>query len=357
MFFKIYEKRPTFIVSHYHINISIGKAGRIMISGFEFSNTTIASEEKKYSEQFYKSDSNLLSDSINYYGILFLSYLRAHGDNKFRKLDKDEQSSILDKVYGRFQNAMKYAFNKGHQTGFSLLLLKSSQEYKQDFFENPDAHDFFLFTLDEMVSDDVFKKNVNRDVIDRLIQYIRNHNIENGYAAVMQCANRFYRKGVGVAFEQVRQNIVHKNYKVTGRSRMLNVPYNRDFTATPAFKASFSLESPAYEEWDLHWDETYGFEASKSLIAKAMIHQFSAKEIKEYADINAKTYKMMHNFFKGTFKDDELLYMIRIDFLAYDSKNFPRKIQNSEITAIRLALSQSISRRLQVDGDHIFISD
>lgn len=46
---------------------------------------------------------------------------------------------------------------------------------------------------------------------------------------------------------------------------MLKVPFNQSFTVTPSFKATFSLESPNYEEWDLHWDETYGFNAAKGI--------------------------------------------------------------------------------------------
>lgn len=327
-----------------------------MISGLQFTNEQIAAEEKKYIDEFYKGDSSILSDGINYYGVLFNAFLREHPDSDFAKLKDDQQEEILDKVYSRFQTAMKYAFNKGHQTCFLVLLLQSSQEFSRDFFAKPDAHDFFLYTYDNMITADAFRQNLTRDAIDMLIQYTRK-NFEDGYPEIMAMATRFYKKGIGVAFEQIRENIVKQKANVTGRSRMLNVPYNDSFSATPAFKASFALESPAYEEWNLHWDETYGFEASKGLVAKAMVHQFTASEITEYAKVDAKTYQMMKTFFNGTFADDELLYMIRIDFLAVDTENFPRIIQSSEYKAIRLAFTQTICRRLKVDGSHIFVSD
>lgn len=328
-----------------------------MISGLEFSNKTIASEEKKYIDEFYKGDNTLLSDSINYYSVLFTSFLVSHKDNNFRKLSEKEQSRIIDKEESRFQTGMIYAFNKGHQTCFSLLLLPSSQEFHRSFFEKPESHDYFLFTYNSMISDDVFRENLTRDAIDMLIQYTRKY-FEGGYTEIMNLAAIFFRKGIGVAYEQIRKNIVKAQYKITGHSRMLNVPYNEEFQATPAFKATFSLESPGYEEWDMHWDETYGFEATKELVAKVMIHRLKAKTIRSYSQKGAKTYSMIkNNFLDSNANDETTIYLIRIDFLTADTDNFPRLIQGNEYKAIRLALTQTICRRLQVDSNKVFVSD
>lgn len=327
-----------------------------MITGLEFSNNEIVAQEKKYIDDFYKGDTTILSDGIRYYGVLFSSFLNNHADSNYEKLKQSAKEEILDKVFSRFQTAMKYAFNKGHQTCFLVLLLGSSQEFTKDFFKKPDALDFFIYTYDDMIKPDIFRENLTRDAIDKLIEYTRK-NFENGYPEIMQIATRFFKKGISVAFEQIRKNIVKQDYEITGRSRMLNVPYNSDFSATPAFKATFSLESPAYEEWDLHWDATYGFEASKGLVAKTMVHQFRAKEIADYSEVDAKTYKMMKTFFTQDYEDDELLYMIRIDFLDTTRQEFPRIIQKSEYLAIRKALAETICRRLGVDGSHIFVSD
>lgn len=327
-----------------------------MISGLEFPSEIITSSEKKYIDKFYESDSTLLSDSINYYGVLFSAYLISHGDKKFQQMNHSEQNTIIQKEETRFQTAMKYAFNKGHQIGFSLLLMSESQEYDQDFFTDPNSRDDFLYTYDNLVTTNVFEENIRRDAIDRLIRYTR-RNFENGYKVITDLGTRFFKKGIAVAFDDVRKYVLQKKYKISGYSQMLNVPYNQDFTVTPAFKATFAMESSDYEEWDLHWDATYGFNAAKGLVAKVMIHRLNLKTIRKYAKEHANTYAMLNNFVSQDLHDDEVVYLVRIDFLVVDTSQFPRLLQHSEYTAIELALKQTISRRLKVDNSHLFITD
>ncbi|WP_414152912.1 hypothetical protein ACKN8S_13625 (plasmid) [Limosilactobacillus reuteri] len=327
-----------------------------MISGLDFSSETIASTEKKYIEQFYKSDDPLLSDSIRYYSILFLTFLQTHEDKKFSHQDRATKKVIFDKEMSSFRTAMRYAFNKGHQIAFSLLLMKQSQEFSQDFFESPNSHDDFLYTYETMVTTDVFNDTLRRDAIDNLIKYTR-RNFENGYNEIISLGTRFYKKGIGVGFEQIRKYIVQRDYKITGYSKMLSVPYNQSFTVTPAFKATFSLEHQDYEEWDLHWDETYGFNAAKGMLAKAMINHLNVGDVRSYAQKDASTYKMINQFSSQDFQDSDVVYLIRIDFLVTDTENFPRLLQNSEYNAIKLALKQTIRRRLKVDNSHLFITN
>lgn len=327
-----------------------------MIKGRDFSSQTIANEEKKYIDQFYDSKDTLLSDALAYYGVLFQTFLYRNGDKLFKQMNEKEQQLIIEKEMSRFNTAMMYAFNKGHQTGFALLLMPTSQIYAPDFFEQPDAHEYFIFTFDNMITKDAFEDNLQRDAIDVLIRYTRRH-FENGYDEVMNIGRRFFKKGAGVAFEHVREHIVGVDYSIQGYSRMLNAPYNQDFSVTPAFMANFSFESPAFESWDIHWDATYGINASKNLIAKLMVHQFTYKEIKDYADVNTKSYIMLKNYFDNGYDDEELIYLAEMNFLSVEKSNFPRLLENSEYREIRRSVRQTLTRRLGIDGAHLFIVD
>lgn len=327
-----------------------------MITGREFSSETINTLEEQNINDFYYSDHSLLSDALNYYGILFTTFLMTHGDKRFDELSNEEKKKIIDRELSKFRNAMIYSFNKGHQMGFTLLLKKESQEFDPSFFTMPEAHDDFIYTYERMVKPSVFNINIERDAIDRFIKDTRKH-FENGYKEITELGTRFFKKGIGVAFEQVRQKVLNVDYKITGRSKMLEVPFNQSFTVTPSFKATFSLESPNYEEWDLHWDETYGFNAAKGIIAKVMIHRLRMSEIKKYNNARAQVYSMLYNFVNKEFQDDEEIYLARLDFLVTDTEDFPRLLEKSEYNAIKLSLKQTICRRLEIDGHHLFITN
>lgn len=326
-----------------------------MIDNLEFSKETIVDKEQRGLEDFYNNDNSKLKDGIVYYEVLFRTFLLMSGDKNFEKLADKEKDLIIEKTAAKFRIAMQYAFNKGHQTTYGLLLMKQTQKFDKNFFTKPESKDYFLYNFDKMITDSVFKDNLQRNALDVLIKYMRQY-FENGYQKVMDIATRFFKKGVEVAFDQIRINIVNVRYDIKGTSRMLNVPLNQSFEVTPAFRATFSLESPAYEEWDLHWDATYGFNATKSLVAKTMIHQFTMSEIKAYADVDARTYKIMNEYFNSQFSDNELVYLVRTDFLTLDTE-FPRTIERNEYMAIRVALRRTIGQRLKVDGSHIFITD
>ncbi|WP_056994791.1 hypothetical protein [Limosilactobacillus ingluviei] len=327
-----------------------------MIKGRHFDQTTITNLEVENIKEFYKNDTAILPESLNYYETLFRGYLATKEDNKFKQKKSEEKEVIYDKVMQRFETGMIYAFNKGHQLGFILLLSDSPVEFEPDFFAQPDSLKVFISSLEHMVSNELIEDSFRKDAMLVLINFTRRY-FEGGYPKIKDFATRFYLKGLGVALDQVRENVVQKPYKITGRSRMLNVPYNKDFTVTPAFKGSFSVESPRYEEWDIQWDETYPKAMGSGLIAKVLVHQFTAKEIKDYAAVDAKTYRMVKDFFSAPFADDELLYLVRLDLLAMvDISNFPRIIEANEYQIIKMAIQKTISNRLDVDSAHLFIT-
>lgn len=326
-----------------------------MIDSLEFSRETIVAQEQQGLSSFYDNDDSELRRWIIYYEVLFRGFLAQNGDKNFIQLKDEEQEAVIEKTVERFRNGMQYAFNKGHQATYGLLLTSGTQTFSKDSFSNPASRDYFLFNFDNLFAKDVFEDNLRRNALDILIKYTRRY-FENGYQEIMDLANRFFKKGAEVAFDQIRVNILHVNYSISGHSRLLNVPLNQSFAVTPAFQATFSLESPAYEEWNLHWNATYGFDAAKSLVAKTMIHQFTVPEIQSYASFNAETYQVMQRFFNLEIANDDPVYMVRTDFLLTDA-SFPREIEENEYLTIRVSLKDTICRRLNVDGNHIFMAD
>lgn len=330
-----------------------------MIVGREFDAETIHKEEKASLNDFYAGNDPILSDSIAYYSILFEQFLYRNADKKFIRYDKNTKKQIIDKEMAEFEAAMRYSFNKGHQTAFLVLLMstKNNQSYDVDYFERPDSLNNFLYTLDQSISPDVVANNISRDANDTLINYTRK-NFENGYNEVMTLGRIFFKKGASVAFDQIRKNIVGVDYKISRYSRMLSVPYNQEFTVTPAFKGQFSIETPGFEEWDVFWDATYDAKFANNLIAKVLIHNFVAKNIREYSEVGAPTYQMLMNrHLIDKFDDNESLYVVEINFVLFDPRKTVRLLEQAEYQATRVSLASTISRKLNVDDKHIFITD
>lgn len=336
-----------------------------MIKGLDYSDDTIAKEQNKYITKLYQDGRPpVLVDGIRYYGTLFTAFLYAHADHTFTAMNEDEQTKIIQKEYTLFRTAMMYSFNKGHQMGFLLLLRndhmidkhkKPTLTYDQSFFTNPSSHDYFVYTLQAHMAKNIIKLNLQRDAINMLIRHTRQH-FEAGYDEISELAIYFYKKGAGVAFEQIRTGILNIDYKITGRSRLLNIPYNQSVTVTPAFKATFSIESLAYEELDLHWDETYGQENASRLIAKLMVHQFSYQEIQKYAQVHAPTYVMIKNFLNADYNSDTPIYLAKIDFLTTPPLK-PRLINSAEYQSIREAINQTLLRRLKVKQKQLLVAE
>lgn len=330
-----------------------------MITGRKFDLETIHKEELDNLNAYYAGNDPMLSDSIAYYAILFRRFLWENADNTFLRKDEKVQQKIIEKELDEFQGAMQYSFNKGHQTAFLVLLIstKSTQEYDTEYFKNPDSRNNFLYTFDKTINSDVFTNNISRDANDTLINYTRN-NFENGYNEVMSLARIFFKKGASVAFDQVRKSIVGVDYQLTGYSRMMQVPYNQEFTVTPAFKGKFCIETPGFEEWDVFWDASYDAKFASNLVAKILIHSITAKQIKEYAKFKASTYEMLlnHNLV-DEFAEDDALFIVEINFALFNPKDTVRLLDQAEYQAVRVSLASTIARKLNVDGKHIFITD
>ena len=163
-----------------------------MITGREFSSETINTIEEENINDFYHGDHSLLSDALNYYGILFTTFLMTHGDKRFDELSNEEKKKIIDRELSKFRNAMIYSFNKGHQMGFPLLLMKESQEFDPSFFTKPESHDDFVYTYDRMVKPSVFNINIERDAIDRCILQVKSAEKCNDFLHSLAAHFLFY---------------------------------------------------------------------------------------------------------------------------------------------------------------------
>lgn len=331
-----------------------------MISGQHFDDAHIRDLEQKNLIDFYQADNPdpILGDAIGYYSVLFQTYLRENEDRTFSQMSEKDKENILDTENTKFRLAMQYSFNKGHQIAFAILLMdtKVSQKFDKSFFSNPNSKTYFLYNLDTMVSPVVTEENLCRDKNEILIRDTRRH-FENGYQKIMYFAKIFYKKGASLAFEQIRKNIVHAQYDIKGTSRLMNIPYNQDVEVTPAFTATFSLESPNFEEWDIHWDATYGYDISNRIIAKFLIHQLSIGEIKEYADqAGAITYHMLQGRFSDKMSTNQVVYVGEVNFSLVTPLKGMRLIEEPEYNAIRTALALTLKRRLQLASDQVLIT-
>ena len=67
-----------------------------MITGKRFENQLIAAKEAEYLNCYYNSDNFLLSDAIEYYSVIFKTFLKLHEGRFFQKLDSVQK----EKIYG-----------------------------------------------------------------------------------------------------------------------------------------------------------------------------------------------------------------------------------------------------------------
>lgn len=329
-----------------------------MIAGKKFTNSEIAEKEAKFLEDYYHNNDPRLSDSVEYYSILFQSFLRNEDnqDDSFKKLENKQKEDIFKSEDDLFRNAMHYAFNKGHQTAFLILLMNSrnSQTFDESIFAEKSAKDVFLFNLDNLISEDVYNENLRRSQVELLINYTRD-NFENGLFKIMDLAKIFFKKGCEIAYEQITEQIIQVQKKDLAVSRITSVDLNDSFQITPAFSATFVMESPRFEEWDIHWDSTYGHDVSNKLIGTFLIHQLTIKEIKNYAEVGAIVYQqMLENL--SSFEDDEIVYLGEIRFsLIEPPLDGLRTIEKNEISAIQYALTLTLKRKLGVPAKNILI--
>lgn len=330
-----------------------------MISGKTFDNSEIRDLEAKYLWNFYHADNPdpILSDGIRYYLVLFNAYMELNKDRVFAQLDQKEQNNILDNQRQMFAQAMQYSFNKGHQAAFAWLLSNSrvSQKLDESFFSNPNSKLAFVYNVDHMIKPKVQEENLRRDRNEILIREIRRH-FEHGYPKIMEFAKIFYRKGFAVAFEDVRKNIVKVDYQIKGTSRLLNIPYNQDIDVTPAFSATFAFESSSFEEWDLHWNATYGYDVNKKIIGKFIIHQLTKREIDAFSEVGAIDYKMVQSRISTNLKPDDIIYLGEINWnLVRPIAGMP-VIYPDEYNAIREQLAMTLQRSAHINANQILVT-
>lgn len=330
-----------------------------MIQGLSFNHEVIHAKEKKCLSEFYASDNPYLGDAIVYYEFLFLDYLSQHSDSGFKRKSIKEQKHIMDKEIKEYQEAMRYAFNKGHQTAFDVLLkdTKNNQGYEKDYFKNPSSLNNFIYTFEKTITEDVFKENIMRDSIDVLTNFTR-RNFDKTYGVIKALGMIFFKKGAGIAFEQIRKQIVGIDYEITGYSQLMHMPINQEFDVTPAFKGQFSLESTDNEEWDIFWDATYDAAYADNLIAKCLIHKISMFEARKMKEKDAITYRTILDKQKkiNSLEDNDSFYLVEINFLLFNPNTTPRLLSSAEYEAIVTSLTSTISRKLRVSTDHIFVT-
>lgn len=345
-----FEIRITVLLKEREINL---------IQGLSFSREVIHAKEKKCLSEFYASDNPYLGDAIVYYQFLFLDYLNQHSDSGFSRKNSKEQKRILDKEIKEYQEAMRYAFNKGHQTAFNVLLkdTKNNQGYEKEYFKNPSSLNNFLYTFEETITKDTFRENIMRDSIDVLTNFTR-RNFNKTYDVIKALGMIFFKKGAGIAFEQIRKQIVGSDYEITGYSKLMHVPINQEFDVTPAFKGQFSLESPDNEEWDIFWDATYDAAYADSLIAKCVIHKISMSDARKMKEKDAITYRTILDTEKtvNSLEDSDSFYLVEISFLLFNPNITPRLLSYVEYKAIVTSLTSTISRKLRVSADHIYVT-
>lgn len=332
----------------------------MLIRGQKFDIASIHKKETESLANYYASDNPFLSEGIEYYAIVFKEFLYNHADPQFFLMNLDKQNNILKKEMDKFQKAMQFSFNKGHKTGFLILLknTKDNQVYDADYFSNPNSLSNFLYSIDKSFGDTVISKNLNRDANTSLINFTLQNFVE-GRKEVEKLSRIFFKKGIAVAFEQIRDNIMQTDYQITGYSRMLSVPYNQDFIVTPAFKGTFCFETPNFEEWDIFWDATYDISYSNTLVAKVLVHSLTMAQIKKYSQINASAYKMLQSVLRiNNYREEDLIFVVEINFALINPADTSRLLRKAEYQALRVAIANIISRKLQkyhVDEQHILL--
>ena len=328
-----------------------------MIAGRILSSKEISDIESQYLALFYDSDEfSNLSDSIGYYGVLFESYLREHMSNEIKRLPDEIQDEQIGKCVKRFRNAMSYAFNKGHQLSFALLLGEHTPERQINSFASPIFSSNYVRTFTNYIIDGELESTLHRDAVDILLRTTR-RNFENCHSEIMRMAVTFLKKGVEESLLQIRRDVLNTQFTDTGKSNLLRIPYNNAFRVTPAFKGYFSLESPDFEEWKVCWDDTYGLDEANLSIAKVEVHRLNYEKVQKYIESGARNYRSVNiGLTSKSFDKSKPVYFVNITYLLFNAEKFPRVIERSEYVAIQSAITNTISNILQMDSTNLVVT-
>lgn len=328
-----------------------------MIKGFDFDRQKSDEiEEKMQDEYFRESNDPTLSDALLYYSPIYRRFLLAHAGRKFNNLPDNEQTIILTEIQNKFNNAMTYAFIKGFQNVFSIILPMQSKQFifEKDFFVSPVNKKKFLNGWISNVVPNLFTESLNKDAIFLLNYYSRKY-FENSYGEIMKLARKFYIKGFSIGYDYIRKDILKTKFLVKGTSKMLHVPYNLEFQVTPAFVAIFDTEHPFFESWSVFFDESYGVTKEDNLIAKILVHQFTPREVSAYKSVGSETYKSMIDD-KNLDMTKSKVYLANLIFREPTTESDLRITNYADHDEIEIALRNTLCRRLAVKPNQILMT-
>lgn len=332
-----------------------------MIVGKYYDQATIAkieSEEISYFHEHASEQPSVLFEPMDYYRDLFdrevVEY--ANKDNSLlMSIKEQERKEIFDALELKFYNAMLYAFNKGHKYAFAMALAESTKfpNLDEDFFAYPDSKASLILLLDAKTDDDVFENKIERDNITKLINYARRQGLSM-YKSIMNYARIFYRKGEGLAFEQIRQDLLHIDYDVNYFSSMTHSPLNQPFRITPAFLGRFKSEQSFVEQWDIVWDESYGNDGYNALAACVTITKYTAGQIIQYSDCGAHAYTLIRDCLPAveSFDPAENVYLIEYIPPLIDPASVPRLLSAEETQRLQDSLVELIVRKIGEPANH-----
>lgn len=326
-----------------------------MISDFKiFTEPEIAQLEQKKLNEYWNSDNPLMGDALKYYLPIFFEYLHNKASSSFTNLKEEQQQKVLDELAKRFNYAMSYAFNKGHQDTYHLILINTKQKiiFTKDFFAKPINRTKFLNDFFASINPDDIQEKLYKDAIYVLVNFTRKYFVRN-FDKIMELARIFFTKGAGIAFDQIRTDLLKENYIITGYSDLLNAPYNQSFAITPAFVATYDVQHPGTETWDVRWDETYGAEAQKYLVGKVFVNAFTPNEIRDLANKDAETYQAIAENLdmNGMSK----VYQAQLVFVVPRVSSGTRILTAQEYKQINIALRDTLCRRLKITPNQIFV--
>lgn len=343
-----------------------------MIVGRDYDLQSIGALEEQEWRKFRTHETPYDEDieAYIYYKRIFRYLLLEHGDKRFdthikktnpkdsRTFEADDHASeILGIEDSKFVDAMYYAQLKGFQNAFNVILNPVTIQLDEDFFKNPYSLADFLFWMDAKTPEETLNDTLDQDEVHLLITYTR-RNFENMRDIIMGYAEIFYKKGMALAFEQIRQDVVGVDYDIPFISRITSVPLSSPFRVTPAFLAKFKFEDSHVEQWDLVWDESYGREYYANLVATLTINQFTVKQVKEYRDSGIRSYIMVSDYLNldsNILPDTDTVYVGEMKWPKTPEGSQPRSIYEFEYEMIRDNIEKTLSRLLGIDSQHLVV--
>lgn len=333
-----------------------------MIEGLNnFTLDSVSKMEQEHLKAFWQSDDPTLSDAINYYFPIFLANVTAKKNQKYLSLSSDDKNDVVRELNERFQTAMNYAFIKGHQQVYFIILpnVLTKITFKKDFFEDPKNRSRFLGRFFASLPTKIYQELITKKDIFELMKYCSGY-FENSLRIITDMSKIFFTKGASIAYDEIRRDVVKVDYHITGYSKLLNAPYNQSFDVTPSFVGTFDVEHLDYESWDIRWNETYSQDLQNTLVGKLIVNRFQPEEVKAYAGVGAETYESINQFYEVNRSyqdtDSKYLYQAQMIFSMPDGIGSTRTLIPEEYEHIKISLRDTLCRRLHVRRNKIFVT-